>query len=159
MSRAKMTPKQVDELINFGQMALEQGWYEQARGYFEKVLALDASNEEAWFQLAQLADEPEAALTCLDKVLSINPQNVEARKMADRLRRETDPDELRAMLEIAIEIGDKQAARSYCLKILDTDPNDELTWIALGRLCDDLDEALSHFQQALVINPESWQVY
>ncbi len=37
----------VDKLISFGQMALEQGWYDQAREYFEQALDLDASNQEA----------------------------------------------------------------------------------------------------------------
>lgn len=37
----------VDKLISFGQMALEQGWYDQAREYFERALDLDASNQEA----------------------------------------------------------------------------------------------------------------
>ena len=37
----------VDKLITFGQMALEQGWYDQARECFEQVLALDATNREA----------------------------------------------------------------------------------------------------------------
>ncbi len=37
----------VDKLITFGQMALEQGWYDQAREYFEQALDLDASNQEA----------------------------------------------------------------------------------------------------------------
>jgi len=37
----------VDKLITFGQMALEQGWYDQAREYFERALDLDASNQEA----------------------------------------------------------------------------------------------------------------
>ena len=153
----EMIPEQVDKLITFGQMALEQGWYDQAREYFEQAVALNAHSEEAWLQLAKLADEREQVLACLDKVVSINPGNVEARGMIDRLRRQTDPDELRAMLQIAIEIGDKQAARSYCLKILDTDPGDEQTWITLGRSCDDWDEALAHFRQVLAINPESAQ--
>ena len=152
-----MTSEQVDKLIAFGQMALEQGWYDQAREYFEQALELDSHSEEAWLQLAKLTDDLDEALTCLDRVLFINPQNVEARKMIDRLKRQTDPNELRAMLQIAIEIGDKQAARSYCLKILDTDPNDEQTWITLGRSCDDWDEALAHFRQVLAINPESAQ--
>ena len=34
----------VDKLITFGKMALEQGWYDKAREYFEQALALDASN-------------------------------------------------------------------------------------------------------------------
>jgi hypothetical protein len=49
-----MTPEQVDTLLTFGQMALEQGWYDQAREYFEQVLALDASNREAMKGLARV---------------------------------------------------------------------------------------------------------
>ena len=37
----------VDKLISFGQMALEQGWYDQAREYFEQALDLDASNQDS----------------------------------------------------------------------------------------------------------------
>jgi hypothetical protein len=44
----------LDKLITFGQMALEQGWYEQAREYFEQALVLDASNREAMKGLARV---------------------------------------------------------------------------------------------------------
>ena len=37
----------VDKLISFGKMALEQGWYEQAREYFEQALDLAPLNREA----------------------------------------------------------------------------------------------------------------
>jgi hypothetical protein len=43
----------VDKLITFGQMALEQGWYSKAREYFEQALAVDASNREAMKGLAR----------------------------------------------------------------------------------------------------------
>jgi len=43
-----------DKLIAFGKMALEQGWYDQAREYFEQALALDASNREAMKGLARV---------------------------------------------------------------------------------------------------------
>ena len=42
-----MSSDNVDKLIAFGQMALEQGWYDQAREYFEQALELDAANREA----------------------------------------------------------------------------------------------------------------
>lgn len=35
------------KLTNFGQIALEQGWYEQAREYFEQALDLDPASREA----------------------------------------------------------------------------------------------------------------
>ena len=44
----------VDKLITFGQMAIEQGWYDQARDYFEQALALDADNREAMKGLARV---------------------------------------------------------------------------------------------------------
>jgi restriction system protein len=37
----------VDKLITFGQMALEQGWYDQAREYFDRALDLAPLNQEA----------------------------------------------------------------------------------------------------------------
>jgi Tfp pilus assembly protein PilF len=44
----------IDKLISYGQMALEQGWYDQARDYFEQALALDADNREAMKGLARV---------------------------------------------------------------------------------------------------------
>jgi hypothetical protein len=44
----------VDKLIDFGQMALEQGWYDQAREYFKQALELDVSNREAMKGLARV---------------------------------------------------------------------------------------------------------
>nr|MBC8255241.1 hypothetical protein [Ardenticatenia bacterium] len=48
------TSTDVDKLITFGKMALEQGWYDQARENFEQALALDASNREAMKGLARV---------------------------------------------------------------------------------------------------------
>jgi len=39
--------EQVDKLVTFGQIALEQGWHDQARKYFEQALDLDVTNREA----------------------------------------------------------------------------------------------------------------
>ncbi len=44
----------VGKLIAFGQMAFEQGWYDQAREYFEQAIELDATNQEAIDALARM---------------------------------------------------------------------------------------------------------
>jgi len=49
-----MSSEEVDKLITFGQMALEQGWYDKAREYFQQALELAPSNREAINGLAQI---------------------------------------------------------------------------------------------------------
>jgi hypothetical protein len=44
----------LDKLISFGQMALEQGWYDKAREYFQQALKLAPSNREAMKGLARV---------------------------------------------------------------------------------------------------------
>ena len=44
----------VEKLLTYGQMALEQGWHSKAREYFEQVLAVDATNQEAVDGLARV---------------------------------------------------------------------------------------------------------
>jgi hypothetical protein len=44
----------IEQLLAFGRIGLETGYYEQARGYFEQVLALDPSNREAMKGLARV---------------------------------------------------------------------------------------------------------
>jgi len=43
----------IEQLLAFGRMGLETGYYEQARDNFEQVLALDPSNREAMKGLAR----------------------------------------------------------------------------------------------------------
>lgn len=43
----------IERLLAFGRMGLETGYYDQARGYFEQVLELDPSNQEATKGLAR----------------------------------------------------------------------------------------------------------
>jgi tetratricopeptide (TPR) repeat protein len=44
----------VDKLITFGQMALEQGWYDKAREYFQQALELNPASFEAKKGLHQI---------------------------------------------------------------------------------------------------------
>jgi restriction system protein len=45
---------QIEELLAYGRIGLETGYHEAAREYFEQVLALDSTNEEAKEALAEI---------------------------------------------------------------------------------------------------------
>ena len=79
-SKAKMTTEQVDKLIAFGKMALEQGWYDQAREHFEQALNLDASNREAMKGLARVNE----ILSYRAAVKSIQVKPVKAPRKPER---------------------------------------------------------------------------
>ena len=68
-----------DKLITFGKMALEQGWYEQAREYFEQALALDASNQEAREALAKVE-------TILARQASLEPLKPEVEPASEEMQ-------------------------------------------------------------------------
>jgi hypothetical protein len=63
-------------------MALEQGWYDQAREYFEQALALDASNQEAMKGLAR-ANE----ILSRKKAISVEPIQKEIGKPPPKAKR------------------------------------------------------------------------
>jgi restriction system protein len=65
----------LDKLITFGQMALEQGWYDKARDYFEQALALDADNREAMKRLARVNE-----ILSRKEAMAVEPMEAETPK-------------------------------------------------------------------------------
>jgi hypothetical protein len=63
----------VDKLITFGQMAIEQGWYDQAREYFEQALDLDASSQEALKGLARANEVLSRRMPTPDEPIRVQP--------------------------------------------------------------------------------------
>jgi hypothetical protein len=50
----KMVHSELEDLLNFGRMDLEAGYAKYARGYFEKALLIDSTNQEALTGLARI---------------------------------------------------------------------------------------------------------
>jgi hypothetical protein len=82
------TNADVDKLITFGQMALEQGWYDQAREYFEQTLALDASNREAMKGLARANEILSRREVIAATPIEEPPQRVEPKRRIPEKKRE-----------------------------------------------------------------------
>jgi twitching motility two-component system response regulator PilG len=59
---------------------------DRARELLQAVVGAEPDNELAWLWLANIADSPAEAATCLEKVLAINPDNGLARSTYERCR-------------------------------------------------------------------------
>ena len=55
----------------------------------------------------------------------------------------------------AIQIGEEEQARHYLLTLLNQNPNHERAWLFLADLMENLDDAITCFQNALKINPRN----
>jgi len=95
----------LDKLLTFGQMALEQGWYDQKRDYFEQALALDASNREAIEGLAQISE-------ILGRRMAVPVEPIEDKPVVDKLL---------TFGQMALEQGWYDKAREYFEQVLASD--------------------------------------
>jgi hypothetical protein len=69
-----------ESLLNAGVAALRAGQAEQARSLLGQVVRSDPGNERAWLFLAGALSDDTQRRYCLERVLSINPQNAPARR-------------------------------------------------------------------------------
>jgi tetratricopeptide (TPR) repeat protein len=95
------------ELLQRGQAAARVGRWEEARAVLRRAVELAPENADAWLALAGVEDDVADKINCFEKVLSLDPDNVEAHLGLDMLRaqaseqvpsREGAEDELEAVL-------------------------------------------------------------
>jgi hypothetical protein len=70
----------VEAMIREGINAVKAGNKEEGRVLLLKAVELDPYNEEGWLWLSGVVDSPDDQRTCLENVLSINPNNDRARQ-------------------------------------------------------------------------------
>jgi hypothetical protein len=70
----------VDAMVREGINAYRAGNKEEARTLLLKAVELDEQNEQAWLWLSAVVDTVEDQQTCLENVLTINPNNERAQQ-------------------------------------------------------------------------------
>jgi hypothetical protein len=73
-------PANVDAMVRAGVEAYRAGKKAEARTLLERALELDGYNETAWLWLSAVVETPEEQQTCLENVLTINPNNDRAKQ-------------------------------------------------------------------------------
>lgn len=71
---------QANELMRAGLVAFGKGDHQQAHDLWRKAAALRPHNEQVWLALLSVVNNEEDRRVCLENILYINPQNVQAQK-------------------------------------------------------------------------------
>jgi hypothetical protein len=69
---------QPESLLRDGIAAVKAGKKEEGRRLLTAIVQQNPDSEEAWLWLAAAASSPRETLSCLNRVLAINPQNAKA---------------------------------------------------------------------------------
>jgi hypothetical protein len=80
------------ELLHRGQAAARIGHQDEARDYLRRAVQQAPDRPDAWLALAGVEDDPAVKITCFEKVLALEPGNVEARLGLEMLQRKLDSD-------------------------------------------------------------------
>ncbi len=75
-------------LMQWGRDAVRAGQPASARRCFDAVLQIDPACEDAWLELAAVADDPQESMAYLAHLLALNPNNQQARQALRALRDE-----------------------------------------------------------------------
>ena len=70
---------QVSEWLRGGIAAAKDGRRDEARALLMRVVEVNEGSEQAWLWLSGVVDADEDRLVCLENVLTLNPDNVQAR--------------------------------------------------------------------------------
>jgi hypothetical protein len=78
------------EFVQRGQAAARVGHREEARDNLRRAVQLAPDHVDAWLALAGVEDDHGAKVACFQKVLALDPDNVEARLGLDMLGRQSE---------------------------------------------------------------------
>lgn len=83
MTDAQFIPDETEfnQLMRHGRSAFERGDRELAHNLWKEAALLDPYNEHVWLALLEVLEKREDQRVCLENILSINPMNVQARRM------------------------------------------------------------------------------
>lgn len=142
-----MATPQALELFRLAMAAARSNDKPKTRVLLAEAVKLDPTNEPAWAWLAGVTESPSEAVAAWERVLVLNPNN-------DKAKAGIRPVRLQAGINAAKD-KDIPAALRLLRAVVADDPDNEHGWLWLASVCDSPQEAMSHLQRVLVLNPEN----
>ena len=78
----------INELVQRGKAAARVGRLDEAREYLGRAVQLAPEDIEAWLSLAAVEEDPAQKMACFEKILVLEPNNVEARLGLEMLQQD-----------------------------------------------------------------------
>ncbi|MFO0867288.1 MAG: tetratricopeptide repeat protein, partial [Gemmataceae bacterium] len=125
--------------------AAKSGEYDLARRLLHEAVEQPVGSDIAWMWLARIAPNPDQALACLQRILSVDPQHAAARAALPAIR-------LQAGIAAA-KLGDRYRARSLLTDFVADEPNNEVAWLWLAHVADSPESAVASLERVLEIHP------
>ncbi len=134
--------------------AAESGQNEAALGYFDQALEHDQQNEMAWLWMASIADSQEGKIAYLEKVISINPSNMEAREAYENAVADVNRSLLEEARSAAVS-GNATEANELLDAILAENPRSIEAWELKSHISVEFRDKLDALRHILEIEPEN----
>jgi hypothetical protein len=80
----------VEELLESAHSALRAGNSLVARGYLRRAVRLEPDRLDVWRELLAVTELPADRLRCLERIVELDPSDIEAKERLDQLRIEVD---------------------------------------------------------------------
>ena len=112
-----------------------------------QLVEQDAGDEPAWMWLASVAESPQEALSALEHVLALNPQNDKARSAAHAARLQ--------LGVAAAKAAKKPRARVLLRAVVAAEPENELAWMWLANVAESPAAAAACLEKVLAVNPDN----
>ncbi|PJF21188.1 MAG: hypothetical protein CUN56_12360 [Phototrophicales bacterium] len=114
----------VDGMVSEAIRAYKNGKKDEAQALLIKATELDETNEKAWMWLSAVVDSIEDQMVCLENVLIINPDNKDAQRGLEILKKKaaSQPKQASPFTDFSDDWGDIDADTSGFMADLEVDP-------------------------------------
>ena len=102
------TPLTFDRLMRLGQVAHAQGDDKTAHNYWQQAAMLEPNNEQVWTALMWVIDDDDDRKICLKNILTLNPDNLQARQLLDELVGDTQPQTKEEVISLDVSLEEKR---------------------------------------------------
>jgi CheY-like chemotaxis protein len=141
-------------LVQRGIDAVRDERQDFARQCFEQALEHEAENEMAWLWMASVAGSEEEKTACLEKVLSVNPDNEAARESLKSIQSQKMQKMFQDALSAAFD-GRHMDAKEMLGAVLSQNPEMEDAWVLKSHIADSFEERAECFLKLSALNPEN----